>query len=144
MEYPDNIINKKLYKQAKEEADKRYKRHGLYKSAFIQKKYQELGGKYKDKKPEKKEGIQRWLDKEEWVEVEPYLKNNKIVICGTSDRKGKACRPLKRANEKTPITLPELIKLHGKKKLLELIKLKQKDMDGILRWKTGKFIPSKK
>lgn len=143
METPDNVLNPQLYKKAKKEADEKYKRHGLYKSAFIQKRYQELGGKYKDKKPDKKTDINRWFN-EEWVEVEPYLKNNKIVICGTSNRKGKACRPLKRANEKTPITLPELIKLHGKKKLLELIKQKQKDMNGTLRWKEGKFIKSKK
>jgi len=137
---PDNIKNPKLYIRAKKEADEKYKRHGLYKSAFIQKKYQELGGKYKDKKPSKDTGINRWLKGEMWIEVEPYLKNKKIVKCGTSGRKGKACRPMKRVNNKTPVTLPELIKLHGKKKLLELVKQKQKDMNGRIFWKKGKFI----
>ena len=43
MSIPDNILNPALYKKAKELADKTYKRHGLFKSAFIQKKYQEFG-----------------------------------------------------------------------------------------------------
>lgn len=140
-EVPENIKNPNLYKKAVKEADKIYKRHGLYKSAFIQKKYQELGGKYKDSKPTDKEGIQRWLrGGEMWIEIEPYLKDNKKVICGSnSEKKKKACRPLKRVNDKTPITIPELIKIHGKDKLLKLARLKQENMDKRMNWKTGRF-----
>lgn len=141
---PDNIVNKKLYQKAKEEADIKYKRAGLYKSAFIQKRYQELGGKYKGKKPEKNKGIQRWLLGEDWVNVEEYLKNNKVIKCGTIKDTNKACRPLKRVNKNTPITIPELLKIHTKEKLLELVKQKKKDMDGRILWKQGKFISSKK
>lgn len=141
---PDNIKNPDLYKKAKEEADKKYKRHGLYKSAFIQKKYQELGGKYKDKKPTNKTGINRWLKGEQWIEVEPYLKKGEIVQCGSSDRKGKACRPLKRATDKTPITIGEVLKIHSKTKILKLIQQKKKDMDGRIDWKKGEFKSSKK
>lgn len=135
---PDNIVDKSLYIKAKKEADKKYKRHSLYKSSFIQKRYQELGGKYKGKKPSKEQGIQRWLDKEQWVEVIPYL-DGKIIQCGTSDRKGKACRPLKKANDKTPITLPQLIKKHGKDKIRELASKKVKNMNLRINWDDGKI-----
>lgn len=140
---PDNIVNKKLYLEVKKESDKIYKRPGLYRSAWIQKEYQKRGGKYKGEKPPETKGINRWLSGEQWVEVKPYLTNNKVVECGSSDRKGKACRPLKRVNDKTPITLPELIKLHGKKKLLEITNKKIKDMDGRVNWKKATFKPSK-
>ena len=43
-------INKKLYAEIKQVADEKYKTHGAYKSAWIVKKYKELGGKYKGKK----------------------------------------------------------------------------------------------
>lgn len=131
----DNILNKDLYEKAKKEADKIYKRHGLYKSAFIQKKYKELGGKYKNEKTSNKKGINRWLKEEQWVEVLPYL-NGEKVVCGSSEG-GKACRPLKRYNDKTPITLPELIKLHGKEKLKKLVKEKIANMDKRINWKKG-------
>ena len=139
----NNILNPVLYKRAKITADEKYKRSGLYKSAFIQKEYQRLGGKYKGNKIDNNQGIQRWLKNEEWVEVEPYLKNNEIVKCGTSKKKGKACRPLIKFNSKTPITLPELIKIHGKKKLLTIVSLKQKDMNGRINWGKGTFTKSK-
>jgi len=133
---PENIKNPSLYKKAKKIADETYKRAGLFKSAFIQKKYQELGGQYKGKKPSKDKGIQRWLKGEEWIKVEPYVKDNKVVKCGTGDKH--ACRPLKRVNEKTPITIKEVIKLHGKDKVLKLAREKQKDLDIRINWKTGK------
>ena len=141
---PKNVLNPELYKKAKKKADETFERSGLFKSAFIQKEYQKLGGKYSGPKPKKTEGIQRWLSGEQWVEVEPYIIKGEIVKCGTSEKMGKACRPLKRINDNTPSTLPELIKIHGKKKLLLLVKQKQKDMDGTLKWKEGKFISSKK
>ena len=139
MDIPDNIKNPTLYKKARKTADEKYKRPGLYKSAFIQKEYQRLGGKYKGEKPSKEKGIQRWLKGEKWVEVEPYLKNNKIVVCGTSEKEGKACRPMNRVNNKTPITLPELIKIHGRNKLLGLVSRKKKNMDLRIDWKNGKI-----
>ena len=43
MSYPKD---KKLYEQAKEIADKTYKKSSAYKSGFIVKKYKELGGTY--------------------------------------------------------------------------------------------------
>ena len=132
-----NILNPKLYAKAKKIADEKYERHGLFKSAFIQKKYQELGGKYKGEKPKKSEGIQRWLKGEEWIKVLPYVKEGKKVQCGSGDDKH-ACRPLKRVNAKTPITIDEVIKKHGKKKVIELAEKKRKDLNTRINWNTGK------
>jgi len=73
----------------------------------------------------------------------PYLKNNKKVQCGTTPNMNKACRPLIRVNDKTPITIPELLKIHSKSKLLKVVEMKKIDMDGQIRWKEAKFIPSK-
>lgn len=135
----DKAIDKELYKKVKKRADALYEKHGLYKSAWIQKEYKRLGGKYSGKKPSESTGLQRWLKSEQWVEVEPYLTKGEIVMCGTGGRKGKACRPLKRATSKTPITLPELQKIHSKKTLLQLAKKKQSDMSGRVNWKDAKF-----
>jgi len=138
----EKATNKNLYQEVSDRADTIYKRPGLYKSAYIQKEYQKQGGKYKGDKPDKTKGIQRWLLNEQWIEVTQYLKDNKKVKCGTSEKSGKACRPLIRVNKNTPITIPELLKLHSKEKLLKLIKQKEKVMDGRIQWKKGTFKPS--
>lgn len=139
MDIPDNIINKDLYKKAKEEADKIYKRPtSAYKSMWISKRYQELGGKYKGKKQSL---TGRWR-KERWIQVIPYLTKAEIIECGSDNKQNKVCRPLVRVNKQTPVTLPELIKLHSKEDLLKLARKKNKDMSGRVYWKTLKFIPS--
>jgi len=45
-----NPLNKKLYEKAKKIADKKFDKPSAYKSAFIQKQYKSMGGKYKGKK----------------------------------------------------------------------------------------------
>jgi len=138
----DNILNPKLYEKAKKEADKVYSRHSAYKSMFISKKYKELGGKYKTTK--KKSGSTDNWTKEEWIQVIPYLTKGEKIVCGLDNKKNKVCRPLKRINSNTPITIDELLKLHKKQDLIKLANRKLKDMDGRIFWKTLKFIPSKK
>lgn len=142
MDIPDNIINKTLYKKAKKKADETYKRPSAYKSMFIQKVYKEMGGKYKGKKTSKA-STSRWL-KEEWIQLIPYLKDGKKIACGEDNKKTKVCRPSKRVDKKTPITIQELQKKYDKKTLLKLARQKNRDMSGIILWKKSKFIPSKK
>ena len=48
-----------------------------------------------------------------------------------------------RASKYTPITIGEIVEKHGKNKAIELAKKKNKDMDGRIMWKSGKFITSK-
>lgn len=138
----DNIVNKKLYEKAKRDADKVYERHSAYKSMYIQKRYKELGGKYKTEK-KKKGKTDRWND-EKWIQVIPYLKSGKEIVCGLDNKKNKVCRPFKRVDKETPITIKELQKLHSNKDLINLANRKIKDMNGRIFWKTMKFIPSKK
>lgn len=137
-----NILNPKIYEKAKKDADKVYKRHSAYKSMYISKRYRELGGKYKDDK-KKMGSTDRW-NKEEWVQVLPYLNTGKKIACGSDNKKNKVCRPLKRVDKNTPITIDELLKLHSKNELIKLANKKIKDMDGRIFWKNLKFISSKK
>ena len=152
---PDNVMNAKLYKEAKKQADETYKRHSAYKSMYLVRKYKELGGTYKDEKnkgktkTEREQGKQKlgtkrtgdWLD-EEWIQIKPYLKKKpEKVVCGDNDDP-KACRPLKKVENQ--ITMGEIIKKYGKKKVGELTDQKMKDMDGRLDWRYGTFTPSKK
>tara|TARA_B100001063_G_C16618174_1_gene479278 strand:- start:468 stop:899 length:432 start_codon:yes stop_codon:yes gene_type:complete len=136
---PDNIVNKKLYKKAKKIADVTYKRHSAYKSMYIQKVYKEMGGTYKNNKPSG--GVSRW-NKEKWIQVLPYLIKGEIIPCGSSNKQNKVCRPLKRVNSSTPITLPELLKLHSKEDLIKLARKKNRDMNGRIYFKSLKFYPS--
>ena len=137
----NDILDPKIYEKAKKLADKKYKRNSAYKSMFLVKTYQDMGGRYKGGR--KSGSTTRWND-EEWVQVLPFLKNNKKIACGEDNKKNKVCRPLKRVNKNTPITLPELLKLHSKKDLIQLAEKKIKDMDGRVFWKNMKFIKSKK
>lgn len=136
MEVPEKIKNKNLYLKVKEEVIKNYPKHSAFRSMLIIKEYKKRGGEINEKK-EKKSGLNLWL-KEEWINVYAYLKENKIVKCGDERYVDKsACRPLKRITSKTPITLPELLKIHSKEKILKAIEKKNKDPQQTrMNWKT--------
>lgn len=138
MDIPENVVNKALYKKVKEESDKIYKRPGLYRSAWIVKEYVARGGKYTTPKPESdNEGIRRWLKKERWVSVLKFLQEGKEIECGSLQGEKIACRPMVRASKDTPITLPELLKIHSKQKLISLAKQKEQSQDKRIDWKNG-------
>jgi hypothetical protein len=125
----------KEYKKAYSQANRIYgEKSSLYRSAFIVKTYKELGGKFTGKKPVST-GLKRWIEKEQWVHVIPYLTSGKIVMCGSTERT-EPCRPLKRATDKTPITIKELLKIHSKKDILNAAKQKKNDPQQRLTWKT--------
>jgi len=114
---------------------------------YLTKVYKEMGGKYRDdnKKQQKKDKMRtdNWL-KEEWIQIKPYVKKKEKIPCGEGDNK-KACRPLKEIKGlEHQITMEEIIKKYGKKKVLALTERKMKDMDGRLDWRYGTFTPSKK
>ena len=69
----------------------------------------------------------------------PFVESGKKVPCGSGDDKH-ACRPSKRVNNKTPITIQEVIKKHGKKKVIELANIKRKNLDLRINWNSGKII----
>ena len=132
---PENVLNPKLYKKAKQMADSVYKRHSAYKSMFIQKKYQELGGKYSGSKNTK--GVTRW-NKEKWIQVVPFLLEGKRVACGEGENP-KGCRPSVRVDKETPMTIQELVKKHGKANLVKVAKQKRSDMDRRVNWENLKI-----
>ena len=93
-----------------------------------------MGGKYS----EKGSNLSNWRD-EAWIQVLPFLTEGKRIACGAGSSGRKSCRPTKRVDAKTPITINELIKIHGKKKLIEIATKKVNNMDKRLNWKLGKF-----
>lgn len=125
-----NILNPNLYKKAKEIADITYKRNGAYKSMFIVKKYKELGGKYKE---DKKNNTGLWLE-QKWVSFEDYLNGN-IVECGSNKIDNNLCRPLFKKGQNI-LTVKDIIKLHSKKKIKEVINKKKKNMNLRINWET--------
>lgn len=132
------IMDKKSeeYKKAYNQADKLYGTNSsIYRSAYIVKKYKELGGKFKGAPPTASKGLKRWIEREQWIHVIPYLSRGEIVPCGSSN-KIEPCRPLKRANSGTPITIGELVELHGKKNLMAAAKQKLENPELRLAWKS--------
>ena len=73
---------------------------------FINKVYKDLGGKYTGDKTKSK--LLRWRD-EEWIQIIPYIESGEKIACGSGANK-KACRPLLKIDDKTPITIDNLIK----------------------------------
>ena len=58
---------------------------------------------------------ERWR-KEKWVSVKDFL-DGKIVACGSDKIGNNACRPTIRIDDKSPKTIQELLKIHGKTKI---------------------------
>lgn len=135
MPYP---IDQRLYNRVKEEAKTRFKRWpSAYGSAWLVKEYKRRGGQY-EPSGIRDRGVGRWM-KEEWIQVVPYIEKGVRVPCGSRKEAAKACRPYKRISEDTPITLDELLSLHGRTRVLQLAKKKLRNMDGRVNWKAGKF-----
>jgi len=74
------------------------------------------------KSNKKNSGLKRWFD-EKWVNV-CKKKGNSYVSCGRKkiedSKKYPYCRPLYRINKGTPMTVSELIKKYGSKKIKEM------------------------
>ena len=74
--------------------------------------------------------LKRWFD-EKWVNV-CKKKSGKYVPCGrkkSSIKKYPYCRPLHRINSGTPMTVGEIKKKYGSKKLKEMCKRKNSKRD---------------
>ena len=99
------ILDPRIYENAKQIANDKYKKPSAYKSGFIVKTYKQLGGRYQD--DHKTKNLKRWF-KEKWMDVgyESYP----------------VYRPTIRISSKTP----KLVKDINPIKLSSQIKLKQK------------------
>ena len=136
-----------VYKKAIKMANKEYgEKSSIYRSSRIVSLYKKMGGKISSKKSVKKsskKGLTRWF-KEQWIQVVPYLEKGKVVECGGENMKwkrsaGKACRPLHRITDETPITIEELLKLHDKKDIIKMAKKKEKSPSKRVLWKENRF-----
>jgi hypothetical protein len=132
--------NSKEYKNTYKQAVQTYgSGTSVYRSAYIVKLYKEFGGKFSKSTSKSKlhdTGLTRWFKGEQWIRVVPYLTRGEIMPCGSSGYKTYACRPLKRATSKTPITIKELLKIHSKSDIIKVAKEKEKDPSKRLTWKT--------
>lgn len=134
MDIPENVVNKSLYRKAKKIATEKYgTKSSAYRSMFIVSQYKKLGGTYRGEK--KITGVKRW-NMEEWIQVIPFLEEGKKVVCGFGSE-NKACRPSKKIDSNTPMTIQALVKKHGKKKILELARLKKQNMSRRINWEKG-------
>jgi len=119
-----------LYQEVKEEVYQEQPKHSLFRSARIQKEYQERGGKYLGSKSE---GIPKWFN-EKWISLNDYVRGE-ILKCGSSDTEKKygeypLCRPL------------EIAKKLGKENIQKMIK--EKDKLGEKTLKTEDVLGTKK
>lgn len=109
--------DKQLYATVKAEADKKFLAPtSVYKSAWIVAEYKKRGGIYKE--DGKKKGLTQWF-KEKWVDLERPQKDKKGRVvgyeaCGRPNASAKGtyplCRPSKRVNKTTPMTVAEVLK----------------------------------
>ncbi|HEY9705367.1 MAG TPA: DUF5872 domain-containing protein [Allocoleopsis sp.] len=74
--------DKDLYNEIKEQIYKEQPKHSLYRSARIQKEYQERGGTYEDE-PLPEMNIKKWFN-QNWISLNDYLRD-KTVPCGSTD-----------------------------------------------------------
>ena len=89
--------NTKLYVSVKKDAKQKFEN---YPSSWIVRKYKKRAGTYTGKDT----GTTKWYT-EKWVQLESYLKTGKTVQTTNT------CRPLKRVNSRTPITISELVRI---------------------------------
>lgn len=130
---PDNIVNKELYEKVKKEITAKMPKSSAYRSGLIVREYKKRGGTYKGEK--KGGGLTSWFEKEKWVNVEQFLKG-KIIPCSSRDFDTSACRPLNKG-DRNVLTIKEVIKKHGSKKVKELVTQKKKNLDLKINWSKG-------
>lgn len=135
---PPGVRDPGLWEKSKQSVKKRFKTWpSALASRAIAAEYKKRGGRYSSKKRDLNAGTSRWT-REEWVEVLPYAKSGKKVLCGRSSG-GKACRPLRRVSPETPMTVGEAIKKHGREKIISMARRKSREMKGRLSFKKGTF-----
>jgi hypothetical protein len=122
---PENVVNKKLYMSIKKDIHDRLRSQGrrwsAYASGELVRTYKSKGGKYRGKKSP--DGIARWF-KEEWVDVCALPKKKPCGREEYSKKKFPYCRPLKRVDKDTPITVAELTKTQLKQRCRQKNSLK--------------------
>jgi len=109
-------LNTELYNRVKQMANKVFDSPtGLYRSAWIVKKYKSLGGEYTTKHSKdnvKESNMKRWF-KEGWVDLNQPKGDGTYEKCGhpnTQNDKYPLCRPSVKVNSQSPKTYHEISK----------------------------------
>ena len=133
------VLDPELYAQSKQRIDLIYGTStSAYRSMAIVKDYKKHGGKYAPRTKGKEHGVSKWL-LEKWVVVTDFL-NGKSTACGTVKRRRHACRPTVKIDDKTPVTIQELIQTHGKRKVASLALKKSQGSEKVrVNWKKGQI-----
>lgn len=110
-------IDKALYSKVKQEAKRKFLVYpSIYANSWLVREYKKRGGRYKTERSVKRSprrsvrksfGLQKWYA-ENWVNVCSLPKK---VPCGRSKssmKKYPYCRPSKRVDETTPLTIHEI------------------------------------
>ncbi len=121
------FLDKSIYLKVKKKADEKFDKHSAYKSMYLVKEYERLGGKINPKL--KRDGLSIW-NKEEWKNLTPYalgLTNDKFKFeCGDAPKKQKKipsiCRPTKKINKDTTSLAQE----YNKKQIIKALEIKKK------------------
>lgn len=130
MNVPKNVFDKELYIKARTTVKGRVQVWpSAYASGQLVKEYKRLGGRYRGKRSASKEPLNRWY-REQWVNVCKRGSTGGYSKCGrkaSSKRSYPYCRPLRRISKSTPMTVGELRRKWGSKKIGELCKKKRKE-----------------
>jgi hypothetical protein len=126
--------DRELWAKVQEMAKTTFREHPTaYSNAWAVRRYAKLGGEWETEGGD----LDEWFESN-WIDVVALLKDGKVVQCGEGEG-GKACRPIKRLNKSTPITLQELLELHSVKEILKFAERKANNMELNAFWKELEF-----
>jgi len=129
--------NKQLWHTCETEVKQKFKRYPrLYRLYRTRKEYRLQGGEFKEHTIDDQRARELC---ERWVQVIPFLKSGKVIDCTATTRHTKASRPITRIDADTPVTLPELLKMHDRNSILNMARRKNKTPHKAVRWETLEF-----
>ena len=101
----------KLYNEIKKKIYADNPTHSVFRSAQIIKQYKQQKGKFDDSELPKM-NIKKWFTNQNWISVNDYYHNKKIIPCGSTDTNTKykeypLCRPLKIVKSLKPEQMKE-------------------------------------
>lgn len=126
-----------LWYQCEQYVCKKYPRTPkLFKKFRTRMEYKARGGEFKESTISNQHARELC---ERWVQVIPFLKSGRVIDASQKTRYTKACRPLIRVDDDTPLTLPELLKMHDRHDILNMARRKNKTPHKSVRWETLEF-----
>lgn len=120
-------LDRQLYDQIVQQAKTKFLVWpSAYASGWVVKTYLARGGTYRTDAPTQRP-LKRWYN-QNWIDVCHYLETGTKRPCGRKTASWQDypyCRPEKKISPKTPRTLDQLLRSHGRKRLQEFCKTKK-------------------